>query len=487
MVNTGEIFAMRKILLLTLLTIAAAVPLAAAQGAAPVDIGSRLEPFFDTFLIDSLDGAVHRLHHPRPGEAVLRFDKPWEGRFSGYTTVFKDGRTYRMYYRGMPRAGSDGTDVETTCCALSVDGVHWEKPELGLYKVHGTWKNNVVLAGNAPYSHNFAPFVDANPGAPADQRYKALSGIGRTGLVAWVSADGVQWSKVREEPVLTEGAFDSHNVAFWSVTEECYVCYFRIFEKGIRGVARAISPDFVNWSEATPMTWGGTPREHIYTNETLPYYRAPHIYVSVAARFMPGRRVVTQEQMTQMGGNASYSGDCSDAVFFTTRGGSEYNRTFMEGFVRPGLGYENWTSRTNYPAYGIVPVSDTHLSFYINRNYGQDSAYLQRMILRVDGFASIHAPYEGGQMTTKPFVFDGGELVINFSTSAAGSVWVEVLDQAGKPIEGFTQADADEIIGDEIARKVTWNGAGGVSALAGKPVRLRCIMKDANLYALRFR
>ncbi|MBN2309981.1 MAG: hypothetical protein JXR94_13485, partial [Candidatus Hydrogenedentes bacterium] len=211
------------------------------------------------------------------------------------------------------------------------------------------------------------------------------------------------------------------------------------------------------------------------------------IYVSIAARFMPGRRVISAEKMAAMGGNADYSGDCSDTVFFTSRGGNQYDRTFMESFVRPGLGYENWTSRTNYPAYGLIPVGETEMSFYVQRNYGQDTAHLQRFMLRVDGFASVKAPYAGGELVTKPLRFTGSELVLNYATSAAGSIWVELEDASGAPIDGFSQADADEIIGDEIERVVSWKGASDVSALAGKPIRLRFVMKDADLYAIRFR
>ena len=57
------------------------------------------------------------------------------------------------------------------------------------------------------------------------------------------------------------------------------------------------------------------------------------------------------------------------------------------------------------------------------------------------------------------------------------------------PFPGFKLADANEIVGDEIARDVSWKGVHGsdVSQLAGRPIRLRFAMKDADLYAIRFR
>ncbi|MDQ1256133.1 MAG: hypothetical protein QG656_729 [Candidatus Hydrogenedentes bacterium] len=462
--------------------------MANAEDAPVIDIGSRLEPFVDRYLVDSLEGARLDLKEPRPAEAVIRFDNPWEGSFCGYVTVIKDGILYHAYYRGVPEAGNDGNAEEVTCYAVSVDGIVWNKPDLGLYEVYGTRKNNIILAGSPPFSHNFAPFLDARPGVAPEERFKALAGTSESGLVAFVSGDGIHWRKLREEPVIVvkEFAFDSQNVSFWSEHEQCYVCYFRTWD-GFRTVSRSTSPDFVTWSEPVMMTYGDTVREHLYTNQTRPYFRAPHIYLSIAARFMPERRVISEAAMTALGGDAKYSGDCSDTVLFSTRGGNVYDRTFMESFVRPGIGEENWTSRTNYPAYALIPSGESEMSFYINRNYGQKSAYLQRMTLRLDGFASVQAPYAGGQMTTKPLTFAGKELVLNYATSAAGSLWVELQDAAGQPLAGFTQAEADEIVGDQIERTVTWQGKSDVSALAGTPIRLRFILKDADLYSIRFR
>ena len=92
-----------------------------------------------------------------------------------------------------------------------------------------------------------------------------------------------------------------------------------------------------------------TPLEHLYTNQTHPYYRAPHIYIGIAARFMPGRKVLTKKEAEILGVNPTYFNDCSDMVIISSRGGSAYQRTFMESFVRPGIGLENWVSRSNYP------------------------------------------------------------------------------------------------------------------------------------------
>ena len=208
-----------------------------------------------------------------------------------------------------------------------------------------------------PFSHNFTPFLDTRPGVPADERYKALAGTSKSGLAPFASADGIHWRRMREQPALPPSPttmYDSQNVAFWSTAENAYVCYFRVFKKfasgGVRWVARTTSKDYLNWTPPVEMSFGDAPPEHLYTNQTSSYFRAPHIYVGIAARFMPGRQVLTAQEAAAIRVDPKYFQDCSDAVLLTTRGGSSYERRFLESFIRPGIGPENWVSRSNYPA-----------------------------------------------------------------------------------------------------------------------------------------
>ena len=459
----------------------------------PIDLGNRRELLVDNHLTEQLHHVRPKLHAPRHEGMALRFDRPWEGAFCGYVTVLHDGERYRMYYRGLPEAGRDGSSAEVTCYAQSQDGITWEKPNLGLYEIDGTRENNVVLQGEAPFSHNFCPFLDTRADVPADQRFKALAGTSSTGLVAFVSADGLRWRRLQDEAVFrdTGWVFDSQNVPFWSESEGRYVLYYRKAPEKIRSIARATSTDFVHWSEPAMMSYGDTPAEHLYTNQTHPYFRAPHIYVGVAARFMPGRQVLSPEQATTIGVDPRYFGDISDAVLLTSRGDNQYQRTFMEGFIRPGLGWENWVSRTNYPALGIVPTGDTEMSLYVQKNYGQPTARLDRYALRSDGLISINAPYEGGEFITKPVQFSAQDdseiaLEVNFSTSAAGEIRVELQNERGEPLEGFTASESNLLIGDDIQRTVTWNSDASLAELAGQPLRLRFIMRDADLFAFQF-
>ena len=456
----------------------------------PINLGSNREIFIDDFLIESLKGVEIRLEKPRDEGIVHKFDKPWEGPFCGYSTVIKDKDKFYLYYRGLPKAGKDGSNDETTCVITSTNGTTWKRPQLNLFLKDKFPNNNIVLANSAPVTHNFSPFLDTNKNTDKVHRFKSLGGTEKSGLIAYSSPDGIIWNKLRTSPVFTKGIFDSQNVSFWSESENCYICYFRTWTgggySGFRTVSRTTSKDFIEWTDPVKMSFGDTPLEHLYTNQTHPYYRAPHIYLGIAARFMPGRKVLTKKEAEILGVNPTYFNDCSDMVIISSRGGSAYQRTFMESFVRPGIGLENWVSRSNYPALNIVQTSSREMSFYVNQNYAQPTSSINRYSMRIDGMSSIHADFNGGALLTKPFVFKGDELEMNFSTSAAGGIKTAILNDDNKAYDGFEMSESIEAIGNYISGKARWKNKENLSSLKGKVVKLKILLKDANLYSLRF-
>jgi hypothetical protein len=425
-----------------------------------------------------MEGLSLQLHHPIPEEIAITFDKPWEGNSSAYVTVFEDDGIFRMYYRGSahdPKT-DEAKHPEFTCYAESKDGIHWVKPELGLFEFQGSKKNNIVWQGIG--THNFTPFKDKNPNCPPEARYKAL-GLGEGGLYAFQSPDGIHWKLMKDKPVLTKGAFDSQNLAFWDEVRRCYVAYYREFREGYRDIMTATSQDFLNWSEPQFLDYGSAPKEHLYTNAIIPYFRAPHIYLGFPKRFFPER----QKQIP---------GGLSDGAFMTSRNGIHWHR-WLEAFIRPGPQPQRWVNRNNMTAWGILVTKSKltnapdELSLYSSESYYQEGNCLRRFTLRMDGFVSLHASYPEGEFITHPLRFKGKELVLNYSTSAGGKILVEIQDERGEPISGFSLQDCETIYGDEIEGVVRWRGGKDLSSLEGKIVRLRFVMLDADIYSLRFR
>lgn len=484
-----------RIFLATAICLVGLLVASIGSAAETANIGSRRELFVDNYLIASKTNVQFTLHEPRDEGLVFPFDAPWEGQFCAYVTVIHDGANFRAYYRGKRISAKDGVG-ETTCVAESADGRKWTKPQLGLIEVNGSRQNNVVFAEDQ-FSHNFSPFLDPNPSASADQKYKAIAGSQFSGLKAFVSPDGLRWKSLQEKPVLTtndvpfKNMFDSQNVSFWSATENCYLIYFRVYTNHMRRIARAESKDFVKWENVQLMEYRGAdgrpaPVEELYTSQTHSYFRAPHIYVALAARFMLGRQVLTAEEAKAIGVHPSYFKDISDAIFMTSRGGNIYDRVFMSAFIKPGIGAENWVSRTTYPALNTVQTGPNEMSLYANQNYAQPTAHLRRYSLRLDGFSSLRAAYEGGEVVTKPLTFSGNRLLMNFSTSAAGGIKIAILDATGNPIHGYTFEDSVESIGNEIERAARWKNGPDIGKLAGQKVQLHFKMKDADLFAIQF-
>jgi len=440
----------------------------AGEPPGPIDLGSRRELFVDRFLIDGLSGVELRRHQPQLAPPM---DEPADD--MEYGTVIKDGDLFRLYTRAGRGARFDGDTSEVTRYCESRDGIHWTRPSLGLHEIDGTTDNNVILHEKS-VCHNFSPFLDTRPGVPADERFKALAGViyrnPGGGLVAFASGDGIHWRKLRDTPVMTKGAFDSQNVAFWSEAEKKYVAYVRTFTAGVstdtewrldglRSVSRATSDDFLHWTEPVPLN-PNFPGEHIYTTLTHPYFRAPHIYVALPTRFHPDR------------------GSSTDILFMTARGDRPFDRTFREAFIRPGLDPARWGNRSNYAALNVVPTGPAEMSIY--------TTPFRRFTLRTDGFASAPGGADPGELRTRAVVFAGDELSLNYSTSAGGSVRLEIQDAGGTPVPGFTLEEFRPLVGDSIDQVAAWKSGTSLAALAGRPVRLRFVLQEADVFALQF-
>jgi hypothetical protein len=462
----------------------AATPTTAPATSSPsvLTIDAAPEPFFDRRLIASTTGDINlRLHPPLRREVVFRFDAPWEGAESGYVTVLAaDDRKFLMFYRG----GGESTR-EQTCLAQSADGIHWTRPTVGLFEFKGSKQNNIILmpTNRKAYgeSHNFTPFLDRNPATSPDHKFKALAMTrpdSRPALAAFASADAIHWTRLVNEPVITRGSFDSQNTAFWDPNLRQYACYSRIGRDGKRQIQRSLSDDFIHWSEPRSLDYGDAPLEHFYTNAITLHPANPRLYIGLPMRFVPERKKIGLPPRDTDG--------LSDAVVITSRDGLRFERTFREAFIRPGLDQQNWghAHGNQTPACGILQTSPTQLSIYWSEHYGA-TPRLVRGTIRPGGPASIHAGADGGELLTQPLRLAGSSLHINYSTSATGSIKVELRTLTGNPLPGVAMTDCDEIYGDELDRPISWNGRTAIpEQFRAGPLRLRIRLRDIDLWAI---
>lgn len=448
----------------------------APGGKAPVDIGARLELFIDDYLLDGQsDGAERRLHHPVHRNVIMELDQPWESEnITAHMSVVQDAQRVLLYYTVRPPG-----QRKTTALLESKDGIHFTRPNLGRVEFEGSTDNNLLFRNGptgGPSGSAFAPFIDENPKATSDQRFKAVA---RPGFSLLASPDGINdWVELARS-VIEEGPYDTQNLAFWDPNYELYAGYLRARpeQRGkVRDIRRTVSKDFIEWTEPEHLDYYDERWEHLYTNNIRPYFRAPHIYIATPARFVGHRQKVPDHEQRGI----------SDAILMTSRDGKTFYR-WEEGFLRPGPDWEVWTDRNNYPAWGMIQTGPDEISMYWTEHYRHPGMRIRRGTLRLDGFVSLHAgARDVEEFLTRPLIFDGERLEINYATSAIGTIRIELCDEAGEPLDGFSLADSDLIFGNEIAATVTWNNRSDLAAVAGRPVRLRIRLHDADLYSIRF-
>lgn len=432
--------------------------------AEPVDIGDRLEFFVDDHLIGESKGDVRRqLIKPEPKEVVFETGEPWEGNTSGYYTVFQDGDLYRMIYRGWQHDEKmKASHKEVTCYAESEDGIHWKKPKLGLFDWNGSKENNIVWLG--PGTHNFTAFRDNNPNAPAKSRYKAFGGVGSFGggLVPFESADCTKWKLTQKKPVITNGAFDSQNLAFWDTDRNEYRAYWRYFGNGVRAIRTATSKDFIHWENEADLTYHeGTPTEHLYTNAIQKYFRAPHLFIGFPTRYEPKSQQV-------------------EPILMTSRDGTLFHR-YADAVIPRTAPKDRNHNRSNYMVWGMfqLPGKPKEISVYGTENYYERTpGRVRRFAYRVDGFVALRGGANGGQMTTKPLRSTGQQLLLNYIVNPGGTLTVEALDKTGKVV-----GKSKSLSGDAVDALVSWDQK---PDLTTGNIQLRFNIKNADVYSLRF-
>ena len=332
--------------------------------------GKRCELFVDNYLIEESENIRFKANEPKCVKKVISFDKPWETEGSTGVSVFRDDKNIKMYYRGFPSVGNDQNEMQTSCFAESDDGVNFERAKVNMIDYNGEKENNIVFMGTN--AHNFAPFYDTNPNCKPEERYKAIGGV-TGGIHVYSSPDGIHWTEMADGAVITDGAFDSMNIAFYDENDKLYRCYSRREERSdvvidptllsdirsdvtvpravLRAIQVCVSTDFIHWSQPMLIEYDRLRDDHLYTNASTCIPGAEHIKISVPMRFHPKR--IKLESYEGIPGKAKYNG-VSDAVLMTSRDGLHWNRTVKDAWIRAGFNEREWTQRNFIALAGII-------------------------------------------------------------------------------------------------------------------------------------
>ncbi len=478
-----------------------------------LNIGSDRQLFTDGYIIDRTD-AEKRLNPPQKREIVFTFNAPWEESGTVYHNIVKkpDG-TYFMYYKAY-HTGTDPSgrtrNLRHICLLESKDGILWERPKLN---INPLFKDSNIITSTFDYD-NFFCFYDTNPACREDERYKALIGEWNNGLYVALSSDGIHFkfhtytvscddAERRDRGLLmlkseTECHFDTLNTVYFK--DGVYHAFVRGLHRGqdyqpqvlsdddhtvIRDIRHTTSTDFYTWSAPRPLKYEDSFDYELYTNGILPYYRTKNDLVAIATRYVIrekwnasfDRLPNAEDRRTRSRGMS-----LTDTVFMTSRNGMDFIR-YNEMFLTPGQEQDgNWAYGDCYVCVGMVETpseikgQDPYLSLFCPERVNGKSV-LYRYTLRLDGFVSYIAPLEKKTLTTKPFIFKGSRLLLNFRTSAIGSIRITLSSRDG-------EIHSDEIFGDKVDRIIDFID-GSLSQFEGKEAVMTFEMSDAEIFSFK--
>ena len=489
-----------------------------------IQVGSDKQLFIDHRFIKSSENVALVVNPPvKQPDAILRCDKPWDGNELGWNCLLEDDGVYKMWYHA---TGHDQWDTGTPtgfdgggnrlCYAVSQDGLTWEKPNLGLVEYKGSMDNNIVLENSK------LAYVFIDPHGKPEERYKMVELVRGSGIRVGTSADGLHWELPSD--MVSGELQDTTKQAWWEPRLNKYVVYLKLrvseenvpaypFVEPIESNPPVVAPKLTRQGrslgriEVDDITqpWPDddirtvlTADEHdppdsdIYHHDVYPYPYAADAYFIFPMTYQHFRESESTGHNTGL----------NDVQFGASRDGIHWMRYDRRPYIPRGLSGERDCGGVQSPPFHIrkgnylYQCYERHIVFHGGHralseearrdkaNWGQSSYGL--VMQRLDGFVSADAAYTGGWLVTPPIIFQGDHLELNIDVAAMGEAMVEVQDENGQPVPGFTLEECDRVLFNDVAYTVKWKGKSDVSSLAGKPVRLRMAMRSAKLYAFQF-
>ncbi len=447
--------------------------------------------FHDVELMENVTRVFHQAvkHGAQP---VLGQEAAWE-KHSGMTAsvIFdEDEGVFKAWYlAGFYAEGEE----HVQCYAVSRDGVCWERPNLGLHEALGSKDNNIVV----PASHHEGKdhwesmLKDPIDESDANRRYKAIGWSSydwdgpMSGIYTATSSDGYSW-KHTPEPVFRfhprPGTDDLGPVGdaqsmMIDTLRKRYVAFLR------GGLDRLISfsDDFVTWTPPRPFLRALNEEESLYNNTGFVYGEQ---YLGFLTHF--DKRPRHQTQTLRL---------------LTSRDGENWSR--IPGDPLIPLGKVGEWDRFQILLTGAPPIRVGDKLFIYYRGTARRHAKVAReydpaifpdqdpgtmsiglATLRLDGFSSMNASFDGGSITTRPYRFVGSMLLLN-AKSDYGKVLVELLDEDDTPIQGYSRGECAPVETDGVDVPVRWKGGLSLADLEGRPVKVKFHLFNARLYSYR--
>lgn len=434
------------------------------------------------------------------GNPVLTADKPWEVNANGdpYAAPFSGGvwydetvAKYKMWYS----AGGGKVYGLVTCYAESDDGKHWVKPELDV--VPGT---NIVDTTE----HDCVSVLLDKFESDISRRYKMFvvefNNRFTVSMKLKYSADGIHWSR----PMALSGELYDRCAAYYDPFRRNYVLSLKTMNGAYRRSRCYLAHEdpemlvslahriYDNQSDKFIRYWfhadDDDPRHplfpelrpQIYNHEAMPYESRLLGYFTV---WQGPENKDCDSLMIQKR---------NEVLIGWSRDGFHWNREVKQPFLPVSQDFHAWNAGNVQSTAGNPLIVGDSLYFYVSGRYNSkpehDSNFSTGLaLLRRDGFVSVRSSKkEGGSLTTAPLTCDGTHLFVN-ADCRNGSLLVEILDENGSVIPGFSRQQCVRLKKVDSTRlEVQWKGEKQLSSLSGKNVRLKFYLYGSELYSFWF-
>ncbi len=469
----------------------------------PVNVGRQL--FVDDFLV--METNLQRITHAPnfyANNPVLEPDKEWENTIEGapYAAPFSDGiwfdeksNKFKMWYlAGAGTLHKEDKQTFYTGYAESVDGKHWEKPTLNVYN-----NTNIVDTCNRDAATIWLDKLEQD----SSKRYKMFNVERRPTDRRWqfvlkYSSDGIHWGN----GIAQSGDLYDRSSVFYNPFRGVWALSMRYGTKvssRSRSYLENVDPEVAvsmahRIRKGIPdknVVYWFTPSDKEPRHPNFPEVN-PGIYNFDA---IPYESIMLGLYSVWQGPENNICADLGiqkkNEIFLGySRDGFHFSRQSFKPFMAVNETEGAWNWGNMQSVNGVPLIVGDSLYFYssgrrLNNIMWDSYTSTGLATLRRDGFVSIHADKTEGYLITEKITFDGKYLFVNTNVSDKKAMLaIEVLDENGTPIPGYTQKDCIVLRRiDKTKQMVVWKNNENLSSLSGKNVHLKFYLTNGDLYS----
>ena len=445
--------------------------------------------------------------HPEP---VFRMDAPWDqdDEMLNFMNVIRDEDEgiFKMWYCVIRRGGGDHDEPRKLAYATSTDGLHWERPELGLLEINGSKKNNYIVP-----VFDMVPSIIKDPSDIPDRRYKMIfSVLGKE--MTWArfysplnlaySADGIHWQRpVHVNPVL-RGISDDCFSLLYDADRRKYLLFTRRVPNLPRDISLYESYDLVNWEDKGRVLVGGDEHDppELYNFYYMTPFRYEDFFLSMVAAQYTSPISETYDAYNCPPDWANTKLGQMDIQLACSRDGRNWHRPVRRTAVIPCEPDGTFDDGGVYPVERPVVIDGQTWIYYLSsRNRHsywhedqlkksglppRDSACARLAKMPEDHWVSLDAGSQEGTLLTKPIPF-GHEILVN-ADADGGSVEAEIITPFGQVIEGFSRGECVRLKADGENQPLRWTSGRKTTELSNDHrggILMRFYLRSAKLYS----